>query len=39
MPKKSVCDMCKPYKRGREDKKTMSDLRKAINDEQELRDL
>ena len=36
--KHSACPMCKPYKRGWEDKKTTGDLRVAIKHEQELQD-
>jgi hypothetical protein len=36
--KKSACGLCKPYKRGWEDKKTTRDLRLALKHEQEIRD-
>jgi hypothetical protein len=36
--KSSACAMCKPYKRGWEDKKNVRDLRVAIQHEQELKD-
>jgi hypothetical protein len=36
--KRSACAMCKPYKRGWEDKKNMRDLRLAIRHEQELKE-
>lgn len=37
--KSSACAMCKPHKRGWEDKKTMGDLRVAVRHEQEIRDV
>ena len=37
--KRSACAMCKPYKRGWEDKKTPRDLRAAMRHEQELIEL
>lgn len=36
--KRSACPMCKPHKRGWEDKKTTGDLRSAVRHEQELLD-
>jgi hypothetical protein len=36
--KNSACAMCKPHKRGWEDKKTVRDLRIAIAHERELAD-
>ena len=36
--KRSSCAMCKPYKRGWQDKKTIRDLRVAGEHEQELKD-
>ena len=36
--KRSACPMCKPHKRGWEDKKTAGDLRTAVKHEQELQD-
>jgi hypothetical protein len=36
--KKSACGLCKPNKRGGEDKKTMRDLRLAGRDEEQIRD-
>jgi hypothetical protein len=36
--KRSACAMCKPHKRGWEDKKTVRDLRAAIEHEQELKE-
>jgi hypothetical protein len=36
--KRSACAMCKPYKRGWEDKKTARDLRAAIQHEQQLKE-
>ena len=36
--KRSACAMCKPDKRGWEDKKTTGDLRVAVQHEQEIRD-
>ena len=38
-PKASACAMCKPHQRGWEDKKTMRDVRLAVRDEQQLREL
>ncbi|MGI8435378.1 MAG: hypothetical protein ACR2NX_00510 [Chthoniobacterales bacterium] len=35
-PKRSACAMCKPHKRGWEDKKTVRDLRSALQHENEL---
>ncbi len=37
-PKNSSCAMCKPNKRGWEDKKTAQDVRLAVKHEFELRD-
>jgi hypothetical protein len=37
-PKNSSCAMCKPNKRGWEDKKTSQDLRTVVKHEDELRD-
>jgi hypothetical protein len=34
--KRSACGMCKPYKRGWEDKKTVQDMRVAFRHEQEI---
>ena len=34
-----ACQMCKPYKRHREDKKTVGDLRIVQKHEQEIKDL
>jgi len=36
--KKSACGLCKPNKRGGEDKKTIRDLRMAGKDEAQMRD-
>jgi len=36
--KKSACGLCKPHKRGWEDKKTVSDLRIALKHAQEIQD-
>jgi hypothetical protein len=36
--KKSACGLCKPNKRGGEDKKTVRDLRLAGRDEQQIHD-
>jgi hypothetical protein len=38
-PKRSSCAMCKPQKRGWDDKKTFNDLRRAIAQEQQIREL
>jgi hypothetical protein len=38
-PKASACALCKPQKRGWLDKKTQRDLRLAVRDEQQLREL
>jgi hypothetical protein len=37
-PKRSSCAMCKPHKQGWDDKKTFTDLRRAVAHEQEIRD-
>jgi hypothetical protein len=37
-PKKSSCGLCKPQKRGWDDKKTFNDLRRAIGQEQQIRE-
>jgi hypothetical protein len=37
-PKRSACGLCKPQKRGWDDKKTFTDLRRAVAHEQEIRD-
>jgi hypothetical protein len=37
-PKRSSCAMCKPQQRGWADKKTPSDLRRAIGQEQQIRE-
>ncbi len=37
-PKRSACGLCKPQQRGRADKKTPGDLRRAIGQEQDMRD-
>jgi hypothetical protein len=37
-PKRSACGLCKPHKKGWEDKKTMPDLRAAVKHDQELKD-
>jgi hypothetical protein len=37
--KRSSCAMCKPWKKGWEDKKTISQLRKAQDAESQLKDL
>jgi hypothetical protein len=37
-PKRSACGLCKPQKRGWEDKRTSRDVRIAIAHEQEIRD-
>jgi hypothetical protein len=37
-PKRSSCAMCKPQKRGWADKKTSGDLRRAIGQEQQIRE-
>jgi hypothetical protein len=34
--KRSACGLCKPYKRGWEDKKTVRDLRIATKHQQEI---
>jgi hypothetical protein len=38
-PKKSACAMCKPWKRGHEGKRTVTEQRKAVSAEQQLQDL
>jgi hypothetical protein len=38
-PKSSACALCKPQKRGWLDKKTLRDVRLAVRDEQQLREL
>ena len=38
-PKRSACAMCKPQQRGWADKKTPGDLRRAVGQEQELREM
>ena len=38
-PKSSSCAMCKPYKQGWEDKKTVRDVRHAVKHEQEIREV
>jgi len=38
-PKRSACGLCKPQKRGWDDKKTFNDLRRAIAQEQQIREL
>jgi len=35
-PKRSACAMCKPQKRGWADKKTVTDLRRAIGQQQQI---
>jgi len=37
-PKRSSCAMCKPQQRGWADKKTPGDLRRAIAQEQQIRE-
>ena len=37
--KKSSCGMCKPWKRGWEDKKTVRDVKQAQRDTEQLKDL
>lgn len=37
-PKRSSCALCKPHKRGWEDKKTSGEMRIAIKHAQELKD-
>jgi hypothetical protein len=37
-PKRCACGLCKPQKRGWADKKTPADLRRAVGQEQEIRD-
>jgi hypothetical protein len=37
-PKRSACPLCKPNKRGRDDKKTVGDMRIAVKHEQEIQD-
>lgn len=37
--KRSACALCKPQQRGWADKKTQRDLRHAVRDEQQLREL
>ena len=37
-PKRSACAMCNPQKRGWADKKTVTDLRRAIGQEQQIRE-
>lgn len=39
VPKASACALCKPQKRGWLDKKTFRDVRLAVRDEQQLREL
>jgi hypothetical protein len=36
--KRSACGLCKPQKRGWDDKKTFNDLRHAVAHDQEIRD-
>lgn len=35
-PKASACGMCKPWKKGWQDKKTVSQLRRAIDAAQQM---
>ena len=37
-PKRAACAMCKPQQRGWADKKTPADVRRAVGQEQELRE-
>ena len=37
--KRSACALCKPQKRGREDKRTPRDRRLAVGAEEQIRDL
>jgi len=37
--KRSACGLCKPQKRGWDDKKTFNDLRRAVAQEQQIREL
>ncbi len=37
-PKRSSCGLCKPHKRGWDDKKTPSELRTAVKHAEELRE-
>jgi len=37
-PKRRACGLCKPQKQGWDDKKTFTDLRRAVAHEQEIRD-
>jgi len=37
--KRSSCAMCKPWKRGWQDKKTVKDVKKAEDADQQIKDL
>jgi hypothetical protein len=37
-PKRSACALCKPHQQGWADKKTFTDVRRAVADEHQLRD-
>jgi hypothetical protein len=37
-PKRRACGLCKPQKQGWADEKTFADVRRAVADEQQLRD-
>jgi len=37
--KRSACGLCKPWKKGGEDKKTVGQLRKAQDAEQQLKEV
>jgi len=38
-PKRSACALCKPHQQGWADKKTFNDLRRAVAQEQQIREL
>ena len=37
--KRSSCPMCKPYKRGWEGKRTIGEVRRAVDADQQLREI
>ena len=37
-PKSSACPLCKPNKRGRDDKKTYADIKTAMKHDHEMQD-
>jgi hypothetical protein len=38
-PKRSACGLCKPQQRGWSDKKTVADLRRAVGQKQQIREM